>query len=75
MSADPFVEQVTDKIAVKCDEAARLTSVSPATITQASNTTNPEAWPPPLRAKRNNKGHRYYLVRDLRAWVESWPDA
>lgn len=56
-------------------EAAALTPYGPRVLKQAIHATDPNAFPPPLKAKRGSKGQ--YLVTDkaLDDWVESLPDA
>ena len=49
-------------------QAAEMTAMSVDTIRKAIRTTDPDAFPPPLRAKRASKGLRV-LLSDLTAWM------
>lgn len=55
-------------------EAAGETPFSIDTIRRAIHTTDPDVFPPPLRAKL---GGGKYVIRDidLRAWIDSLRDA
>lgn len=62
-------------------QVASRTPFSVKQLKQAIKATDPEAWPPPLRAKvtsRNGDGTpRQYVVRepDLIEWLDNLPDA
>lgn len=45
------------------------------TLRKAIKQTDPEAFPPPLKAKVNGRGEYYILAKDLDDWLERWPDA
>ena len=54
-------------------EAATIAGVSVATLTRAIHTTDPESYPPPLRASRVGASSRArFQVRedDLAAWLD-----
>ena len=55
-------------------EAAEEASVSEKTLRRAIAATDPNAWPPPLPAKRMGRGYRITDTA-LREWIASWPDA
>lgn len=62
------------KVAYTVDEAADATSLSVSTVRRALRSTDPSAFPPPLRAKR--AGTKQLIEADeLRRWVASFPDA
>ena len=55
-------------------EAAAQVSHNEATLRRAIRSTDPNTFPPPLRAKRN--GRRFLILHDdLVAWAASLPDA
>lgn len=59
-------------------EAAVESGKSESTIRRAINTTDPNAFPPPLRAKRESdakNARKFILHPDLMAWLDSYPDA
>ncbi|HEY9249240.1 MAG TPA: helix-turn-helix domain-containing protein [Rariglobus sp.] len=61
-------------MAFTLNEAAATARQSPSTIRRAIHATDPAAFPPPLKAKRDGKGY-LILAADLNAWLESLPDA
>lgn len=69
---------MTDQRMYGIRDAATAYSVSESTIRRAIKATDPESFPPPLRAKRKGKGEKAEVVIHaewLDAWVESWPEA
>lgn len=62
------------KAAMTLEEAAREASVSEKTLRRAIQSIDPNAFPPPLDAKKVGRGYRI-TDRALRAWIDSWPDA
>lgn len=67
-----------DQVAYTVNHAAKAVDQSPVTIRRAIHSTDPNAFPPPLRAKRAGTGDKapYLIPRDaLIAWVASLPDA
>lgn len=65
----------TERKAHTVKEAAALTPFSEDTLARAIKATDPRAFPPPLRAKRDSRGRLIILDRDLDTWLESLPDA
>lgn len=65
-----------EKVAYTVLEAAEAVSLSHATIRRAIHTTNPNSFPPPLRAKQaGGPGGKYLIsVDELKRWFESLPD-
>ena len=63
------------KLLLSLAEAAALTPYSETTLRRAVRATDPAAFPPPLKGKRDSKGKVTVLPRDLQAWVDSLPDA
>lgn len=67
-----------DRLAYRIDAAAEAAGVSADIVRKALRTTDPTAWPPPLRARRVgvavNAPH-LILADDLREWLESFPEA
>lgn len=55
------------------EEAADAVRQSVATIRRAIHTTDPNAFPPPLRAKRTSRKH-LIPADELARWVASLPD-
>lgn len=64
-----------ERLAVTLKEATELVPFSEDTLDRATKATDPQAFPPPLRAKRDSRGRRVVLVRDLASWLDSLPDA
>ena len=65
-------------LAVGIADAAAMTGVSQNTIRRAVKATDPNSFPPPLRARKVGNGPSAKLIfttGDLAAWVESFPDA
>lgn len=62
------------KLAYDLEEAADQVSVSTKTLRRAIATTEPDTFPPPLRAKKVGRGYRILHV-DLVEWADSLPDA
>ena len=65
-------------VAVDLAKAAAMTGVSQNTIRRAVKATDPNSFPPPLRARKVGNGPSAKLIfttGDLAAWVESFPDA
>lgn len=61
------------QIAVSINTAAAMVEVSSDVIRRAVHAWDPNAFPPPLRAKK--MGRKYtILVKDLEEWWESLPD-
>jgi predicted DNA-binding transcriptional regulator AlpA len=59
-------------------DAAAYTAQSESTIRRAVHTTDPAAFPPPLKAKKQGthpKAPLQFLRRELDAWLEQFPDA
>lgn len=56
-------------------EAAEVSNTSADTLRKAIRATEPNAFPPPLRAKRGAKGRYLILPADLQEWAESLEDA
>jgi len=69
------VTALSERVALTLKEAADLTPFSVDTLDRATKATDPQSFPPPLRAKRDSKGRRIVLARDLSAWLDSLPDA
>ncbi|GAB3884405.1 hypothetical protein [Terrabacter terrigena] len=68
----------TQPVLMKLADAAAYTSQSPDTLKKASRITDPRAFPPPLRAKRQGTAPNaalMFLRADLDDWVERFPDA
>lgn len=55
--------------------AAEEVSQSVDTLRRAVKATDPAAFPPPLRAKRDSKGRIFVLGVELERWANSLPDA
>ena len=69
---------MTDKQVYTIDEAAEAYGVSVSTLRRAAHSTDPDAFPPPIKAKRKGKGEKAGLSfhrTALDAWFEAWPDA
>lgn len=66
---------LSERVALTLKEAAELTPFSVDTLERATKATDPHAFPPPLRAKRDSRGRRIVLARDLSSWLDSLPDA
>lgn len=66
-TAAPFAYLIQDVVA--------LTPFSADTIRRAIRQTEPDAFPPPLRAKKDSKGRLIILPKDLAEWLEALPDA
>lgn len=64
------------RVAYSVEEAATATSMSVSTIRRALRSTDPAAFPPPLRAKKAGlKGKLLIPATELSRWLESLPDA
>ena len=65
------------KIAYTLAEAAEVVPYSIDFLRRATRTTDPNAWPPPLPAKRGKGANAKTTIshRDLEAWFDSLPDA
>lgn len=67
------------KALMKLAEAAEQASVSIDTIRRAIRATDPNAYPPPLKAKRTGSSEKKpeYRIQAsaLEAWIDSLPDA
>lgn len=66
------------RVAYSIEQAAAEVSQSPKTIRRAIQSTDPRAFPPPLRAKRQGKAKNaaYLIGHDaLMEWFHSLPDA
>lgn len=66
------------KLAHSLAEAADLTPFSVSTLRRAIAATDPESFPPPLKAKRGGTEKKptfVILAADLAAWLDSLPDA
>lgn len=66
------------KLAYSIPDAAAECSVSEAVVRRALKATDPQGFPPPLRAKRVGNGKSAkHLIGDveLRRWFSSFPDA
>lgn len=63
------------KALMSLEEAASETPFSVKTLRRAVRATQPDEFPPPLRAKAASRGA--YVIRDvdLREWIDSLPDA
>jgi predicted DNA-binding transcriptional regulator AlpA len=58
--------------------AVEYTGQSESTIRRAVHATDPTAFPPPLKAKKQGthpKAPLQFLRRELDAWLEQFPDA
>lgn len=69
---------MTAAVALPLAEAAAAVGQSVNTLRKAIHTTDPNAFPPPLRAKRAGTSHKasyLVLVSELERWVNSLPDA
>lgn len=67
-----------EKVAYKLADIPKIYPVSEATLRRAIHTTDPNAFPPPLKAKRMGRGsNAKYVVwsEDLKAWHELLPEA
>lgn len=65
-------------VAYRLKEAAAATGVSVDLIRKALHTTDPEAWPPPLAARRIGHAANAPLVIEadvLRDWIARFPEA
>jgi len=62
------------QLAYTLPEAAQAVRRSEATLRRAIHATDPNAYPPPLRAKKDARG---YLIpaTELQAWLDSLEDA
>lgn len=66
------------KAAMSLREAADETPFSPRTLERAIQATDPNSFPPPLRARKAGTARNakiIILAEDLRAWLRSLPDA
>jgi hypothetical protein len=63
------------RLALTLVEAAALTPFSVHTLRRAIAETDPTAFPPPLKAKRDSRGRYVILTRELEVWLASLPDA
>jgi hypothetical protein len=66
------------RLLYRLDEAAEQVSVSVQTLRRAINATDPDAYPPPLKAKNAGSDRKpsYRIPHDaLVAWAESLKDA
>lgn len=61
-------------LAYSVEEAATATSMSVSTIRRALRSTDPAAFPPPLRAKKAD-GRLVIEATELRTWVAGLPKA
>lgn len=62
-----------ERLAYTIEEAADAVRQSVSTIRRAIHTTDPDAFPPPLKAKRTTR--KYLIPADeLARWVASLPD-
>lgn len=62
-------------IALPLRAAAAAVGFSTDTLRRAIQSTDPSAFPPPLRAKKDSKGRYSIKVVDLEAWFDSLEDA
>lgn len=65
------------RLAYDLDAAAEVTSVSASLLLKAIKQQDPDAFPPPLKAKRNGHGQKAkYLILDddLRDWLRRFPE-
>ena len=69
------MKALSERLALTVKEAAELTPFSPDTLERAIKATDPTVFPPPLPAKRDSRGRRIVLTRDLAAWLDALPDA
>lgn len=63
------------KLLMTLAEAASETPYGPKVLRQAVHATDPESFPPPLKAKKGSRGEFLVTSRDLVAWVDSLKDA
>ena len=69
---------MTAPMAYSVADAAKAAGMSATTIRRAIRSTDPRAFPPPLKAKRAGEGigsKHLILATDLAAWLASFPDA
>ena len=66
---------MSDRVAYSVESAAEAVEVSKASIYKALVATDPNAWPPPLAAKRDGRGRYRIAADELRRWFDSWKDA
>lgn len=75
---------MTEPVAYKLRDAALVSGQSVDTIKRAIATTDPAAWPPPLKAKRAGRpvkdgertnAHILVLRTELLRWLDAFPDA
>lgn len=64
-----------NKLLLSLEEAAALTPYSVSTIRKAIRSTDPAAFPPPLKAKKDSKGKYAIRTADLESWIDELPDA
>lgn len=64
-----------NRIALPLKDAAVAVGFSIDTLKRAIRATDPAAFPPPLKAKRDSKGRLSVKVSDLEAWFDSLEDA
>lgn len=65
-------------IVLPLKDAAEAVGLSADTLRKAIKATDPNAFPPPLRAKKaghHEKAGYYIAADDLREWFARWPDA
>lgn len=63
------------QLAMTLTEVAAVTPFSVKTLRRAVHETDPEAFPPPLRAKRDSRGRLIVLTSELERFLASLPDA
>lgn len=69
---------IADQLSYSLPEAAAKSGMSLSTIRRAVNTTDPRAYPPPLKAKRESdakNAKKFVLHKDLEDWLDRYPDA
>ena len=66
---------MSDFMALTLTEAEAVTPFSAKTLRRAIAETDPKAFPPPLRAKKDSRGRLIVLARELERWLDSLPDA
>ncbi|GGL27443.1 hypothetical protein H9L10_03705 [Phycicoccus endophyticus] len=63
------------KAVMSLQDVAAQTPWSVDTIRRAVRATDPDSFPPPLKAKRGPKGSYVIREQDFREWIDGLPDA
>lgn len=66
---------MTARVLLTVTEAAESVGCAVGTIRKAIRATDPNTFPPPLKAKLGSRGQHLIRPADLDAWADSLPDA